>query len=129
MPGTCDLRGLFIPFITHLHLSEDDVCRQGTVQPFKCLDFCVCMGEEDCQVLCLLPLPLPRVVRCRPVALDALDAALLLLVVGFGTFPWRQGGLGFWQFLSPGLSLLGGLACDNEGRRRGLCGCGAVVVE
>ena len=104
-----------------MHLSEDGVCRQGTVQLCICLELCFCYGEQDCQVLCLLPLPLPRVVRCRPVALDALDAALLLLIVGFGTFPWRQGGFGLWQFLSPRLSLLGGLAGDYEWRWRGLC--------
>lgn len=53
------------------------------------VELCVRMSEEDGKMLCLLPLPLPRVVRSRSVAFYPLDAALLFLVVGLGTFPWR----------------------------------------
>lgn len=80
-----------------------------------CLEFGVGTGEQDGQRLGFLPLAFPRVVSGGSVTLDALDATLLLLVVGLCAFARWKGSLGLWQFLTPGLPLLGGLALDDDG--------------
>jgi hypothetical protein len=62
------------------------------------------------EVLGLLALALTRVVGGEAVALDALNASLLLLVLGLGSLAGRQAGLGFWENLAPRLPLLNRLA-------------------
>jgi membrane protein DedA with SNARE-associated domain len=69
--------------------------------------------------LVLLPLALARVVGGEAVALDTLDAALLLLVLGLGSLAGRQVSLGLGEHLPPRLALLDRLALGGR-RRRGL---------
>jgi hypothetical protein len=67
----------------------------------------VLLGLEN---LVLLSLALARVVGGEAVALDTLDASLLLLVLGLGALAWRQAGLGLGEHLAPRLALLDRLA-------------------
>ena len=62
------------------------------------------------EVLGLLALAFTGVVGGEAVALHALNAPLLLLVLGLGSLAGRQAGLGFWENLAPRLPLLDGLA-------------------
>jgi hypothetical protein len=62
------------------------------------------------KVLGLLTLALTGVVGGETVALYALNAPLLLLILGLGSLAGRQAGLGFWENLAPRLPLLDGLA-------------------
>jgi hypothetical protein len=73
----------------------------------------VLFGLED---FVFLPLALARVVGGETVTLDALDASLLLLILGLGSLAWGQAGLWLGEHLAPGLALLDGLA---------VCVCGA----
>lgn len=63
---------------------------------FVGIEFSVGFGEPDGEALGFFPLAFPRVVSCGAVTLDALDPALLLLVLCLGTLSWRQRGLGRW---------------------------------
>jgi len=75
----------------------------------RCVQFAldhVLLGLEG---LDFLTLALARVVGGQAVALDTLDATLLLLVLGFGALARRQVGFGFGKDLAPRLALLGGL--------------------
>lgn len=85
----------------------------------------VFLGLED---LVLLPLALARVVGGEAVALDTLDAALLLLVLGLGSLARGQAGLWLGEHLAPRLALLDGLAVGVGGRRRGCRALGHVHV-
>lgn len=60
----------------------------------------------DLDVLVLLALAFPRVVGGQAIPLDALDAALLLLVLGLGPLARGQVGLGLGEHLPPRLALL-----------------------
>ena len=62
------------------------------------------------EMLGLLTLTLTGVVGGETVALHALNASLLLLVLGLGSLAGRQAGLGFWEDLAPRLPLFDGLA-------------------
>ena len=53
-------------------------------------EFSVGSSELDSEVLGLSSLAFPRVVSCGAVTLDALDPALLLLVLCLCTLSWRQ---------------------------------------
>jgi hypothetical protein len=75
----------------------------------------VLFGLED---FVLLPLALARVVGGETVALDALDAALLLLVLGLSALAWRQTCFRLGEHLAPRLPLFYGLAVGVGG-----CGC------
>jgi hypothetical protein len=52
-------------------------------------------------MLSLLTLAFTRVVGGEAVALYALNAALLLLVLGLGSLAGGQAGLGFGKYLAP----------------------------
>jgi hypothetical protein len=73
------------------------------------------------QLLHLLALALAGVVCGEAVSLDALDAALLLFVLGLGPLAGWQVGLGLGQDLAPRLALLGGFGGTvwHWGRRLG----------
>jgi hypothetical protein len=80
---------------------EDDVGRERAMQPPVGLEFGVGVGEGDGEALGLLPFAFAGVVGGGAVPLDALDPALLLLVVGLGPLPGREVGLGLREFLAP----------------------------
>lgn len=77
----------------------------------------VLVGLQD---LVLLSLALARVVGGEAVALDALDAPLLLLVLGLGSLARGQARLGLGEHLAPRLALLHRPAA--LGGRRSRCG-------
>lgn len=90
-----------LPIALHLDFWEDNVARQGAVELSVCVEFGICACEGNSESLGLLSLALTRVMRSRAIPLDALNAALLLLVVRLGSFPrWETR---FWlgQFLTP----------------------------
>lgn len=74
---------------------------QWAVQLLVGVEFCLKASVGDRECFGLLSFALPRVVCSGAVALDPLDTALLLLVIGLRPLTGWQGGLGLREFLAP----------------------------